>query len=71
MKRNMGSLDRGLRVVAGVALLYVGLFNTGYVDNEVVRYIMVVFGGINIVTAIFAFCPMYTLASISTAPTKH
>jgi len=71
MKRNVGVLDRSLRAIAGALLLYVGLLNTGIVDNEVVRYIMVAFGGINIATAILAFCPMYTLASLSTAPGKH
>lgn len=71
MKKNMGGIDRSLRVIIAVVLIYFGLVDTSLVDNEVVRYIMVVFGVLNTVTASLAFCPMYTLANLSTMSKKN
>lgn len=68
LKKNLGGLDRLVRVVAGCALLYFGLLDPGWVDNQVVRYIMIAFGIGNLLTAAFAFCPMYVPANINTIP---
>ena len=67
MKKNMGGIDRVLRLVVGVLLIYYGLVDTAVVENHVVRYLMAGFGVINIGTALVAFCPMYLLANLSTA----
>lgn len=67
MKKNMGGIDRSLRIIIAGVLLYFGLFDTSLVENQVARYIMVAFGGMNLLTAVIAFCPMYTLANLSTA----
>jgi hypothetical protein len=63
---NMGRLDRAVRLLIGCALLYITLVNTGLIANQVIRYVLVVLGGVNVVTAFIAYCPMYTLANIST-----
>lgn len=63
---NMGRLDRSVRVIIGCALLYITLVNTGLIANQVIRYVLLVLGSVNIVTATIAYCPMYTLANIST-----
>ncbi|MCU0888296.1 MAG: DUF2892 domain-containing protein [Rubritepida sp.] len=58
MTRNMGTLDRGLRVAAGLAL--VALAATGTVG---------VWGWIGVVplaTAAIGWCPAYTLLGIRT-----
>ena len=62
MKQNAGSLDRILRIVAG--LLLIGLAATGTVG---------VWGWIGVVplaTGLFGFCPAYTLLGINTCPMK-
>ena len=62
MKQNAGSLDRILRVVAGLVLI--GLAATGTVG---------VWGWIGVVplaTGLFGFCPAYTLLGINTCPMK-
>ena len=62
MKHNAGSLDRILRIVAGLVLI--GLAATGTVG---------VWGWIGVVplaTGLFGFCPAYTLLGIKTCPMK-
>ena len=62
MKQNAGSLDRILRIVAGLVLI--GLATTGTVG---------VWGWIGVVplaTGLFGFCPAYTLLGINTCPMK-
>lgn len=62
MKLNVGGVDRGLRVVAGLALI--GLAATGTVGA---------WGWIGIVplaTGAFSFCPLYSILGLNTCPTK-
>ena len=62
MKQNAGSLDRILRIDAGLVLI--GLAATGTVG---------VWGWIGVVplaTGLFGFCPAYTLLGINTCPMK-
>ena len=62
MKHNAGSLDRILRIVAGLVLI--ALAATGTVG---------VWGWIGVVplaTGMFGFCPAYTLLGINTCPMK-
>jgi hypothetical protein len=58
MKANVGTIDRALRVIVGLALI--GLTLTGHIG---------VWGWIGVVplaTGIFRFCPAYTLLGAST-----
>ncbi len=62
MKCNAGGIDRGLRVVAGLALI--GLTVTGTIGA---------WGWIGVVpllTGIFGFCPAYTIFGMNTCTTK-
>ena len=62
MRRNVGSLDRVIRIVAGIALLtlvFVGPRTAwGYL------------GLIPLVTGIVEWCPLYSLLRISSAPRR-
>ena len=63
MKMNAGGLDRGLRVVAGLALIALTL--TGVIGA---------WGWIGIVavlTGAVGFCPVYPLLGINTCPMKR
>ena len=62
MKINVGSMDRILRIIAGLALI--ALAAAGIIG--VWGWI----GVIPLVTGIFRFCPAYTLLGISTCPAK-
>ncbi len=62
MKTNEGTIDRALRVIAGLAL--VGLAATGTIGA---------WGWIGIVpiaTGLIGWCPAYTMLGINTCPMK-
>lgn len=63
MKTNEGTLDRALRVVAGLVL--VGLAATGKVGMW--GYI----GVVPVLTGALGFCPLYTLLGINTCPMRR
>jgi hypothetical protein len=61
MTRNVGSIDRALRVLIGLALIIASLTGTiglwGYV------------GIVPLLTAFVGYCPAYSLIGMSTCPT--
>ena len=60
MKKNMSNLDRGIRVILGVALLSLILLLSGGI-----RWIGLI-GLIPLVTGIVGFCPLYALFKFKT-----
>jgi hypothetical protein len=62
MKLNVGGVDRGLRVVAGLALI--GLAATGTIGAW--GWI----GIVPLVTGSFSFCPLYSVLGMNTCPMK-
>ena len=65
-KTNVGSLDRILRIVAGVVLL--SLFFL-YPDASW-RYFALI-GIVPLLTALLGTCPLYTILGISSCPVKR
>ncbi len=66
LRRNVGGLDRALRIVAGLILLPAGLLlirSSGY------GLIAVALGLLNLVTGLSGFCILYVPFGISTART--
>lgn len=62
MKTNVGTLDRSLRIAAG--LILIGLSLSGVIG---------LWGAIGVVplaTGLFRFCPAYTLLGINSCKTK-
>jgi len=68
--RNVGYLDRLLRFVAGLVLIYIGFVAPQLVGNIVINLFLGLFGALNIVSALTGICLFYTLASISTRKDK-
>jgi hypothetical protein len=68
MKPNMGNIDRIVRVLlaAVFAYLYFGGVVTGTLG-----LILVILGGVFVLTSIVSFCPLYTLVGINTCPRKQ
>lgn len=68
MKKNMGSLDKAIRIIiaAVVAGLYYGNIITGTLG-----IVLLVLAGVFVLTSLVSFCPLYTLFGISTCPTKQ
>ena len=68
MKKNMGSADRIIRIVA--AIVFAVLYFTGTVTGAF-GIILIVLGGIFVVTSLIGFCPLYTLVGINSCPKKN
>lgn len=66
MKINEGTIDRTLRVVAGLVLI--GLAATGTIG--VWGWIGIVLGAVLVLTGAFGFCPAYAILGISSCPMK-
>ena len=67
MKKNMGTADRIIRILlaAVFAYLYFGGIVTGTWG-----IVLAIFGGVFVLTSLFGFCPLYTLAGINTCSGK-
>lgn len=63
MKTNESSLDRVIRVIAGMALLV--LFFTNVISGTL-GIILAVIGGVLLITGAIGFCPLYALLKIRT-----
>lgn len=65
-KRNMGLIDRTIRIVTGLVMMYFGFIDQSVIGNLTVSIIIGIFGIISILFAYMAFCPIYTFGNIST-----
>ncbi|MDA3954384.1 MAG: DUF2892 domain-containing protein [Bacteroidales bacterium] len=67
MKKNMGSIDKTLRII--FALLIVILFYLKVITGTF-GIVLLVFAGIFLLTSFISFCPLYTIFGFSTCPMK-
>lgn len=67
MKKNMGIADRVIRllVAAAIAVLYFTNVITGTLG-----IVLLVLGGVFLLTSFVSFCPLYTIVGLSTCPAK-
>jgi len=63
MKRNLSNLDRGVRAVVGVLLI--ALYAMGTLSGTL-GLVLAILGGVFLVTAAVAFCPLYLPFKFST-----
>ena len=68
MKRNMGNVDRVIRVL--IALLILGAWISGFISGTL-SLVLLIIAGVFVVTSIFATCPMYRVLGISTCSTPR
>ena len=61
----MGSIDRILRIVIAAALGW--LYFSGTVTGTI-GIVLVVLGGVFVLTSFIGFCPLYTIFGIKTLP---
>jgi hypothetical protein len=66
-RRNVGGLDRGIRLVLGAPLVAAGLFVAGGTQGEPVGIIVALVGLVGVLTGITGRCPLYVPFGISTA----
>ena len=67
MKRNMGNADRFLRILlaAVFAYMYFGGIVTGTWG-----IVLLVLGGVFVLTSLIGFCPLYSLVGLNTCGTR-
>jgi len=62
MNKNVGYIDRGIRVVAGVAIVAAGVYFQNYWGA---------IGLIPLLTGMIGWCPAYTLFGVSSCKVKQ
>lgn len=67
MKKNMGSPDRIIRIIA--AIVFALLYFTGTVTGTW-GIVLLVLGGVFVLTSFVGFCPLYAIFGMNTCPTK-
>ncbi len=68
MKKNMGSIDKTIRII--IAVVVAGLYY-GNIISGTLGIVLLVLAGVFVLTSLVSFCPLYTLFGISTCPTKQ
>lgn len=63
MKKNMGGLDRGIRIV--VALIIAALYYYKVIDGTL-GIVLLALAGIFLITSFINFCPLYTFFGLNT-----
>jgi hypothetical protein len=67
MKKNMGNVDRIIRVI--LAVVFGVLYFTGTVTGTL-GLVLVILGAVFVLTSLVSFCPLYALVGLSTCPRK-
>jgi len=67
MKKNMGSPDGIIRIFA--AIVFVVLYFTGTLTGTW-GIVLLILGGVFVLTSFMRFCPLYTLFGMNTCPSK-
>jgi hypothetical protein len=67
MKKNMGSVDRIVRVA--IAFVIIGLYVSGGIPGTL-GIVLIAFSGIFVITSLVAVCPLYLPFGITTLRKK-
>lgn len=67
--KNMHVIDRSIRVVLGIFLIWIGFIDQSVISNFLISWALGIFGLVNFVSATVAFCPIYFIVGLSTRRT--
>lgn len=67
MKKNMGSMDKIVRII--LALIVVALYYFGVIEGTL-AYVLLALAAIFVLTSLISFCPLYAPFGMSTCKTK-
>jgi uncharacterized membrane protein len=70
MMKNLHPIDRIARGVIGIVIIGFLLLNNSYLQEPILEILLAIFGGLNLVSLISGWCPVYHLAGISTCKNK-
>lgn len=69
MRKNLGSTDKIVRMVLGIAIGYFAYSTT--IETNWIQYLLYVISGIMLLTSIVSFCPLYTVFGANTCDIKE
>lgn len=67
MTSNVGTVDRAIRFVLGIALIVLGLTHVLHGGLAIAAYCV---GGVALLTGAIRFCPAWSVFGINTCPLK-
>ena len=67
MKANMGSLDKAIRII--IAIAFAMLYITKTIEGTS-GIVLLVVGGVFLLTSIVSFCPLYSILGLNTNSKK-
>lgn len=67
MKKNMGNTDKIIRIA--LALIFAVLYFTDTITGTL-GLVLVILGGVFVLTSLVSFCPLYATVGLNTCPTK-
>ena len=65
MKTNMGKLDRGLRILVALILVWVA-FGTSVAAAGGLHWLALIVAAIFVLTSVVGMCPLYSLVGLKT-----
>lgn len=68
--KNMGIIDRIIRILGGATLIYIGFFDTSIIANSVANFLVGLIGVANVFFSAIAHCPLYLLGDFDTRHEK-
>lgn len=68
--KNVGPVDRALRLIVGIVLIVLAITMLGATDGAVAGIIAVAAGAVMLLTAALGFCPAYLPFKMSTCKVK-
>ncbi|UEG50128.1 DUF2892 domain-containing protein [Ferruginibacter lapsinanis] len=68
MRKNMGNADRIIRIIVAIVI---SLLYSTHIISGTFGMILLVLGGVFLVTSLISFCPLYTLLGINTCKKKE
>ncbi len=67
MKKNMGGIDKAIRISAAIIVAILYFTNT---ISGTLAIVLGVLAGIFVLTSLVSFCPLYTILGINTCKVK-
>lgn len=67
MKKNMGNIDRILRMLIAAIVVVLYLMN---IVSATLAIVLLIASGIFLLTSFIGFCPLYTIAGFNTCKSK-
>ena len=67
IRRNLGAVDRAVRITISIVMIYVGLFDSTFLSDPPAGIVLGIFGAMSLVVAMIGNCPFYTLIGLDTS----